>query len=270
MQLSLNHTTKIVAHRGASYKAPENTIASFKLAFEEHTDFIEGDFWMTKDNEIICIHDPHTKRVTNKKIKLNVISSTLHDLKQLDVGSWKGSEYGGSSIPTIQEVLQIIPQDKGIFIDVKDEREIFMQKLSEIVKQSSVPSESFRIIAFNPDTIRLSKKYLPEIKTYWLFGWYFSKTKYAVSLAQRKLIKTLEALECDGVDLYAAPYIDKKLVEYLRKNNLDFCAYNVENQQAALKLITLGADALTTDSPWMIRQVMEGFWVGNKAMDASI
>ena len=257
MQLPLTHTTKIVAHRGASYKAPENTIASFKLAFEEYADFIEGDFWMTKDNEIVCIHDPHTKRVTNKKIKLNVISSTLHNLKQLDVGSWKGSEFEGSEIPTIQEIFKMIPAGKGIFIDVKDDREIFMQKLAEIIEQSFIPEDMIRIIAFNPNTVQLAKKYLPDIKAYWLFGWYFSKIKYIISLAQRKLIKALNGIECDGVDLYAAPYIDEKLVKYLRYNDLDFCAYNVDKQQDALKLITLGADAITTDSPFMMRGVME-------------
>ena len=52
----------IVAHRGASYAAPENTIPSFELALKENADFIEGDFWLTNDNEIVCIHDPNTKK----------------------------------------------------------------------------------------------------------------------------------------------------------------------------------------------------------------
>ena len=63
----------IVAHRGASYAAPENTIPSFELAFNENADFVEADFWLTKDNEIVCIHDSNTKRVTKEKIRLNFL-----------------------------------------------------------------------------------------------------------------------------------------------------------------------------------------------------
>jgi len=173
MQTNTNTQTIIVAHRGASYAAPENTIPSFELAFKEEADFIEGDFWLTKDNEIVCIHDPDTKRVTEKKIKIKVRSSELSELKKLDVGSWKSNNYIGTTIPTLQEVLGIIPEGKGIYIEIKDDREIFIEKLREILNQFPIQKDRIRIIAFNPNAVQSAKKYLPEIETYWLFGWYF-------------------------------------------------------------------------------------------------
>lgn len=255
MQLNTNKNTIIVAHRGASYAAPENTIPSFELAFKENADFIEGDFWLTKDNEIVCLHDPDTKRVSNQNVKVQ--SATLSELKKIDVGIWKGDQFKGTTIPTLQEVFNVIPKGKGIYIEIKDDRKIFVERLREIINQFDIQKEKIRIIAFNPNTVRLAKDILPEIKTYWLFGWYFSKKKCLKSLAQRRLMQTLKTLNCDGIDVNAAPYIDEKLVKSLRENNLDFCAYDVDKVEDAVRLINLGIDSITTNSPLKIRKEIE-------------
>lgn len=249
----------IVAHRGASYAAPENTLPSFELAFKENADFIEGDFWLTKDDEIVCIHDPDTKRVTEEKIKMKVRSSTLAELKKLDVGSWKRSTYKGTAIPTLQEILQIIPIGKGIYIEIKDAREIFVKKLMKIMEQSFISTEKIRIIAFNPKTILLAKKYLPGIKAYWLFVWYLFEKKCLKSLAQRRLMHTLGTLSCDGINVNAAPFVDERLVKSIRGNNLDFCVHDVENVEDAVRMINLGVDSITTDSPLRIREGIEKY-----------
>lgn len=259
MQINANKNIDIVAHRGASYAAPENTIPSFELAFKEDADFIEGDFWLTKDNEIVCIHDSDTKRVSKENVKLKVRLSTLSELKKIDVGIWKGDQFKGTTIPTLQEVLNIIPKGKGIYVEIKDDREIFIIKLKDILKQFSIPNDKIRIIAFNPNTVQLAKKILPEIKTYWLFGWYFSKKKCLKSLAQRRLMQTLRTLNCDGIDVNAAPYIDEKLVKSLRESNLDFCAYDIDKVEDALRLINLGIDSITTNSPLMIKEEIKKY-----------
>lgn len=264
MRINSKMGTLIVAHRGASYIAPENTIPSFQLAFKENADFIEGDFWLTKDNEIVCIHDPNTSRVTDKKNKLNVCNSTLHELKKVDAGIWKGEGFKGTTIPTLQEVLQIIPEGKGIYIEIKDDREIFIKKLTEILEQVPISPERIRIIAFNPEVVRLAKKYLPLIKIYWLFSWYFSNKEWLISLAQRKIIRTLKTLNCDGVDLNAAPYVDIRLAKLLHGANLDFCAYDVSNLKDAVKLINLGVHSITTDSPLRMRKGIEEYFRSDK------
>ena len=83
----------IIAHRGASHEAPENTLAAFRLAWEEQADGIEGDFYLTSDGQIVCIHDKTTKRVAPKQPELTVAKSTLKQLRSLDVGSWKNPRY---------------------------------------------------------------------------------------------------------------------------------------------------------------------------------
>jgi glycerophosphoryl diester phosphodiesterase len=246
----------IAAHRGASYAAPENTIPAFQLAFKEKADFIEGDFRLTKDNEIVCIHDPDTKRVTGNKTKIKVRSSTLAGLKKLDVGLWKGSEYKGTSIPTLQEVLQIIPDGKGIYIEIKDYSELFLKKLVEIIKQFSIPYDKIRIITFNSMSVQSAKKNLPGIKVYRLFGYRFSQKKYFKVILQRWLIHMLPKIGSDGVDSIAAPFIDEKLVKHIRDSDLDFCVYDVENIGDAVRFVKLGVDSITTNSPLKIRNAI--------------
>ena len=86
--LALYAEPLVVAHRGASRDAPENTLAAFKLAWEQGADAIEGDFLLTKDNKIVCIHDKSTGRLADRK--LIVKESTLSQLRELDVGLGKG------------------------------------------------------------------------------------------------------------------------------------------------------------------------------------
>jgi glycerophosphoryl diester phosphodiesterase len=109
----------IIAHRGASHDAPENTLASFKLAWEQKADGIEGDFYLTKDGKIVCIHDKTTKRTSGQKVELDVAASTLAELRKVDVGAWKDPKYAGEKMPTLEEVLAIVPAGKVFFIEIK-------------------------------------------------------------------------------------------------------------------------------------------------------
>jgi glycerophosphoryl diester phosphodiesterase len=260
MQIIPGIDTVIVAHRGASVSAPENTIPSFQLAFKEKADFIEGDFWLTKDNEIVCIHDADTKRVTGNKVKLPVRSSTLAELKKLDVGSWKGAEYKGASIPTLQEVLEIIPEGKGIYLEIKDYREKFLKRLIEILNTSPISKDRIRIITFNPWRLRSPKKYLTGIKLYRLYGCFFSQYSYSRFLTKQWLIFTRKVADCDGIDAIAASFIDEKLVKSIRDSNLKFCTWGIDTIEDAVRLINLGVDSITTNSPLRMREEITNYF----------
>ena len=123
----------VVAHRGASYDAPENTLPAFKLAWDQGADAIEGDFLLTKDGHIVCIHDRTTKRFCDQD--LVVSKSTLKQLKVLDVGSWKNEKYAETRIPTISEVFSTVPDGKKIFVEVKCGIEIIEPLAKEIKKK---------------------------------------------------------------------------------------------------------------------------------------
>lgn len=245
----------IVAHRGASYIAPENTIPAFEIAFQEKADFIEGDFWLTKDNEIVCIHDSTTSRVGNKSI--DVKSSTITEVKKIDLGIRKGEQFAGTTIPTLQEVLRIIPEQKGLHLEIKDNREKILIRLKDILKESNIPAEKVRIISFHRNIIRAAKKHLQGLKVYLIFGWYFSKGNYFRSLTQKLILKKLNTVSCDGLVMFADSYVDDKFVQTLKNKKLDVCIYDVENPSKAIELANFDVDSLTTNSPLMIRKAIE-------------
>jgi len=111
---------EIVGHRGASYDAPENTLPSVRLGFEQGADAVEVDVFATSDGRIVAIHDADTERVAG--VKLDVAKSTLAELKQLDVGAWKGERWVGTRIPTLEEVLELVPEGRRLLIEVKCEK----------------------------------------------------------------------------------------------------------------------------------------------------
>ena len=121
-------TPLVIAHRGSSAQAPENTLPAFQLAWEQGADGIEGDFQLTKDGHIICFHDKDTKRLAGQP--LTVANATLEELRQLDVGSiqpqaevdalrtWSADKFQGTRMPTLAEVFASVPSGKKIFIEI--------------------------------------------------------------------------------------------------------------------------------------------------------
>jgi glycerophosphoryl diester phosphodiesterase len=109
----------VIAHRGASAYAPENTLASYKLAKEMNADWFELDCTFTKDGEVIVIHDGKVDRVTNGKGAVSNL--TLAELKSLDAGSWKDPKYAGEKLPTLIETLDYAKSAKiGVYIEIKN------------------------------------------------------------------------------------------------------------------------------------------------------
>ena len=102
---SLEKTPMIVAHRGASATAPENTLASFRMGFAEGADRIEGDFRITSDGRVVCIHDETTGRTAGESGSLVVKDTEYSRLNELDVGSWKDPRFKGERIVSLEEVL---------------------------------------------------------------------------------------------------------------------------------------------------------------------
>ena len=95
----------IVAHRGASHTAPENTLAAFHLAWKQGADAIEGDFRLTKDGHIVCVHDEDFKRTANLAKHVHTLS--LAEVQRLDVGSWKGFEpFLIENEATVEEIVR--------------------------------------------------------------------------------------------------------------------------------------------------------------------
>lgn len=103
----------LIAHRGASGHAPENTLAAFKKAVSQGATFIETDLQLTRDARLVAIHDDTVNRTTNGKGAVH--DMTLADLRRLDAGSWFGSEFAGERIPTLDEILEFAKKYDVVF-----------------------------------------------------------------------------------------------------------------------------------------------------------
>ncbi|EIJ78426.1 glycerophosphoryl diester phosphodiesterase [Bacillus methanolicus PB1] len=155
-----------VAHRGASGYAPENTIAAFEKAFDMNADYFELDVQMSKDGELVIMHDKTVNRTTNGKGKVGKL--TLKELRSLDAGSWFGPEFSGEQIPTLQEALDAFRGKIGILIELKFP-ELYPgieQKVADTLIERNMHSpanEKIIVQSFNFESIKTFHKILPEV-----------------------------------------------------------------------------------------------------------
>src|SRR5207244_1992987 len=103
----------VIAHRGASGHAPENTMAAFRKAVAQGATFIETDLQLSRDAHFVAIHDGTVNRTTNGRGSVHDL--TLVELRELDAGSWFGSEFSGERIPTLEEILQFSKKNDVVF-----------------------------------------------------------------------------------------------------------------------------------------------------------
>lgn len=125
---------KVIAHRGASGYAPENTMAAFNRALEMNVHGIELDVQMSRDNEIVVIHDYKVDRTTNGVGKVR--QHTLEELKGLDSGTWFDTAFAQEKIVTLEEVFQEIPSDMLINVEIKNQSKVkdnIAEKLVELI-----------------------------------------------------------------------------------------------------------------------------------------
>lgn len=254
--VNTSYAQYIVAHRGASHDAPENTIAAFQLAWERGADAIEGDFYLSADGEIVCIHDKTTKRVAPNQPELTVSKSTAEELRMLDVGSWKNSKYAGEKVPTLREVLAQIPAGKRIFVEVKCGPEI-VPTLQKQLAESGLENNQIVIIAFDSNVVTACRKVMPQYKCSWLTSYKRNESQNTWQPTADDVAATLQKTDATGLGTQGnLQVIDEEFVETVRKTGKEFHVWTINDLEAAKRLVDLGVDSITTDRPAYIRQAL--------------
>lgn len=240
---------EIVAHRGASFDAPENTVAAVKLAWDQKSDAAEFDVYLTKDGKIVVIHDATTNRTAGDDLK--VAASTLDELRKLDVGKWKDAKFAGEKIPTLEEVLATVPAGKRVFIEVKCGPEI-VPELDRVLKAGKLKPEQTAVISFSADVVAATKKARPDLQAYWI-----------VSLAPKgqkprnaeELIEKAKDIKADGLDLSAtAAILDKAFGAKVKAAGLKLYVWTVDDVELAKQMIATGVESITTNRPGWLRE----------------
>jgi glycerophosphoryl diester phosphodiesterase len=242
---------EIVAHRGFSARAPENTVAAFNLAWEQGADACELDLLLTADGEIAVLHDADTKRTT--KVSKVVRNSTLADLQTLDAGSFKNAIFKGEKIPSLEESLATLPLGtRRFFLEVKSGPET-VPVLAKKLAKWRLRGHQLCIIAFNRQVAQEAKKALPWIKVYRLSS--EKEKKNPVDLTQ--LIADTKADGLDGLDLGLKWKWNEAMVKQIKDAGLEVHVWTVNRPGDVQRLAALGVDGITTDDPIMAKAALE-------------
>lgn len=249
----------IVAHRGASFDAPENTLAAFREAWKQGADAIEADFYLTQDGRIVCFHDKTTSRTTGGAANLTVSSATWEQLRALDVGAWKNKRFAGERIPTIEEVLAVVPRDGIIFVELKSGPEI-VAPLQKSLENSQLRPEQVVIICFNEEVIKACRKRMPQFKANWLTSYKQNKQTGQWSPSQAEVLETLQGSGATGFGTAAKDeVVTAELTKAVRDAGIEPHVWTVNDPEQARHYAALGFQSITTDKPAVIRQaVLDG------------
>lgn len=243
----------IIGHRGASYDAPENTLAAFRLAFEQGADGIEGDFDMTADDEVVCFHDRTAQRTAG--VDRLIASMSLEEIRQLDVGSWKGKAFANERVPTLGEVIEWLPAGKVFFVEIKSGGAI-LPALERVLANHHDRLADLRFICFDDETIAAIKRAFPAVKAFWLTS-FQQQADGQITPSPEAVVAKVKELKVDGVDADSNLYRHHPdLIAAMHNNGFESHTWTVDDPVFARELVELGIDSITTNRPAFIRKSM--------------
>mgnify|MGYP000103031632 FL=1 len=231
----------IIAHRGISFDLPENSLSAFNASWAVGVDGIEGDFHLTRDGSIVCIHDDNTSRVCNKN--LVICNSTLQELKELNL-QCEGKNHLNIKIPTLTEVLKTVPSGKKIFIEIKCGVEILSPLVKEL-SRSKINSNQVVIISFDRQVVKELKEMAPEYKALLLYS-------YEEGREVSSLINEMFDIKADGIG--TDNELSKEFVEKVIISGLEYHSWTIDNADTANQLISWGSNSITTNEPELLIQ----------------
>jgi glycerophosphoryl diester phosphodiesterase len=246
---------EIIGHRGGAWHdAPENTLPAFKIGYDQGADADELDVHLTKDGQVLVIHDGNTRSMTG--VDAVVAEKTMEDLRAMDAGARMGKAWKdkGVKLPLLGEVLSLIPDGKRLFIEIKCGPEV-LPELERVLKAAGKKPEQTVIIGFGYETMREAKAKLPGLAVYWILGWKKDKETGKWPTVEGMIAKA-KAAGLDGLDLdYKFP-IDAAFVKQVKEAGLKLYTWTVDDAWVAQKLVAAGVDGITTNrAGWMREQV---------------
>jgi len=239
-----------IAHRGASFEAPENTLAAVRLAWERFADAVEIDVQLSRDMQIVVIHDYNTWR-TARKFR-QVKKQSLKQLKKLDVGKFKGRYWTNERIPTLAEVIKIVPSDKILFIEIKCGIAV-IPELKRILQHSRLQPQQVKLIGFDLKTMAVIKQNLPNHDVIWVNELQWDQKEKRMKPDVNEMVQHLQHHHLDGLSIWPSSVIDAQFMATIKAANTKLFAWTINDPVEAERLRSLGIDGITTDRPRWIK-----------------
>ncbi len=238
---------EIIAHRGASADAPENTLAAIQLAWQQGADAAEIDVQLTADGQLVAIHDETTLRTGG--IDWTVNGRTLAELKTLDVGLWKSRQFFGERIPTLAEVLDLVPAGKRLFIEVKCGDEA-IPELDRVLSAAKTTRDQTVLIGLRYLNIAAVKKAFPQRTVFWVAEQFpDGPGLWPLRPPTWHFIQHAQKAGLDGLDVNDVATRPSGDIEVIRQAGLHTCIWTVNSVERARWLRDEGMESITTDVP---------------------
>jgi glycerophosphoryl diester phosphodiesterase len=226
----------VIAHRGASGHAPENTLAAFKKAVALGATFIETDLQLSRDARFVAIHDPTVNRTTNGQGAVH--DMTLAELRRLDAGSWFGSEFAGERIPTLEELLEFSKKHDVVFyLELKPGGSWGSEHalIGALRESGEIPRAV--VISFDPAVVLSLRKIEPTLMTGLLYdGQFENPLEKAVEVGARQLAAR-------------GDLVTPALLAGARKQDLQVVCWTVNHSVHMRMLMAAGVDGIMSDYP---------------------
>ncbi len=237
----------VIAHRGASAEAPENTLASYSLAIEQGAQLAECDVYLTRDGVPILFHDRELDRTTDGAGPVE--GHSLAELKALDAGSWKDVRYAGEPIPTLVEFLLAVKDKLRPVIEIKGKDRGIEAAVIAALRASEFPSEQVMIFSFHRKVVAEIARLDPLLPTTWLLSLPENRDELD-PLFREALRARVSAIGVHHKDVGAA------LLRRAHESGLPVFVWTVNDEESLRRLAGLGVDAIITDRPGFALEIL--------------
>jgi glycerophosphoryl diester phosphodiesterase len=245
-QYMFSHKLLIVAHRGSSGTAPENTRAAYLKALELKVPAIEIDVHLTKDFEVVAFHDDFLTRTSQSDLSIN--QTDLNDLKNYEIGSWFSEEFAKERILTLDNVLQLIVNKAYLIVEIKPSNyfpELLIQKILETIEKYKYAQKTV-FVSFDFELVKIikniNKKYLTA----------------AIKIPEFDLLpaKIQSISNCDAVICSFSELTDK-FMENAKQSNIPIGVYDVDSKNEFYEAINKGVIGIGTNYPEIMLKLIE-------------
>ena len=229
----------VIAHRGASTEAPENTLVAYRRAIEMGADMAECDVWLTKDRVPVLLHDGTLERTAG--VTGHIEDLTFEQAARLDVGAWKAPRYSGERIPTLRETLDLVRGHLTLIVEIKPqgmEREVV-----DVIRASAIPAEQVMVFSFHHEVIAEIGRLAPELPRTWLI----SKLPTDEEGRRERLRAALE-VGSSAIGLSKSA-VDPRIVKLAHLAGLQVFSWTINDRPTMRRVSRAGVDGIISDAP---------------------
>jgi len=246
-----SNVTQVIAHRGASAAAPENTLTAFQLAWAQGVDGVECDIRLSADQQIVCLHDADSGRVGDQQL---VAAETAYtDLEQVRLHGFDAAE--AARIPLLQTVLEQKPAHSQLLIEVKTGAAIVPQ-LIQLLQQVGTDLTTLIVIAFDAEVVAAIKQQCPGLRAYCLL---YKEHPYLRSehFDLKGLDTYLSACRADGLGCEFGTALNAQRVQALHELGYAVNVWTVDCPQAVIQLAQMGVHSVTSNQAQLCYQALQ-------------